>query len=99
MREIIKIIGAIEDQIDVSDIPKGTSFDVQTVLNWVYGVMGIAAVVFIIYGAVKYLMAQGDPGQIKQGSQAMAFALIGLAIILLAAAVTNFVFNSIGSAG
>ena len=36
-------------------------------------------------------MTQGDPGKIKQAGQTIAYAAIGLAVVLLAAAITNFI--------
>ncbi len=56
------------------------------------------AVIYIIYSATAYLTSQGDPGKIKQASQSIAFAVVGLLIVILAAAITNFVFSAIGGA-
>ena len=47
-----------------------------------------------MYGAINYVTTQGDPGKIKQAGQTIAFAVIGLAVVLLAAAITNFVMNA-----
>lgn len=72
--------------------------NLQNVLFWVYGAAGLAAVGVIIYGAIKYLTAQGDPGKTKQASSIIAYALIGLIIVMLAGAVTAFAINAIGDA-
>lgn len=74
-----------------ANIPKNTDLNVALILNWVYAFAGLVAVGFIVYGAVTYATTQGDPTKIRHASQSIAFALVGLAVILLAAAITNFV--------
>lgn len=73
------------------NIPRNTDIDVVSILNWVYAITGLIAVGFIIYAAVIYVTSQGDPAKYKQASQTIAFAVVGLAVVLLAAAITNFV--------
>ncbi len=73
------------------NMPKNTSVEIVGILNWVYAFAGLVAAGFIVYGAINYAMTQGDPGKIKQASQTIAFAVVGLIIVLLAAAITNFV--------
>ena len=101
MENILKILADAKDTIDPSknqdlvnatvNIPKNTDIDVTLILNWVYAFGGLVAVGVIVYGAVIYATTQGDPGKMRQASQTIAFALVGLAVILLAAAITNFV--------
>jgi hypothetical protein len=79
----------------VENIPKNTNLDIITLFNWVYGFAGIVAVFFIVYGAVLYVTTQGDYAKIRQASQTIAFALVGLAVVLVAAAITNFVAKAI----
>lgn len=74
-----------------SNMPHNNNIEVVDVLNWVYAFAGLVAVGFIVYGAVNYAMTQGDPGKIKQASQTIAFAVVGLVIVLLAAAITTFI--------
>lgn len=99
MKELLKIFAEGEDSW-VSNIPNtdGGSFNITVVLNWVYAAVGLVAVIYIIYSATAYLTSQGDPGKIKQASQSIAFAVVGLLIVILAAAITNFVFSAIGGA-
>ena len=101
MLEIWRIFADIKDKLEegTQNIPnRDGSFNVQTVLNWVYMVMGVVAVGFIIHAGFSYINSQGQPDRTKKASQSLAFSVIGLAIILLAAAITNFVFATIGGA-
>lgn len=94
MERVFSIIAKIEDQISTTNIPKGqwgaTSW--QTILNFVYSIAGIVAVAFIIRGAFFHIQSQGSPDKVKQGNQTLVYAIVGLAVVILAAVITNFIF-------
>lgn len=69
---------------------------IGSILSVVYTVIGIVAVVMIILGGVNYAMSQGDPGKVKKGKDTIMYGIIGLIIVLLAFAITNFVLTNIG---
>ena len=75
--------------------PRNEHFEIVPLLNWVYAIAGLVAAGFIIYGAVNFLMAQGESAKIKQASQTIAFAVIGLIVVLIATAVTNFIAGGV----
>ena len=70
--------------------------NLTNVLYWIYAIGGLVAVAVIVYGGVKYVMSQGDPGKTKQASQIIAYALIGLGVVVLAGAITAFATGVIG---
>ena len=61
-----------------------------------YGLVGIIAVIFVVIGGFKYTTSQGDPGRVQQAKNTIMYALIGLAVTLLAFAITQFVLNALG---
>ncbi len=67
------------------------------ILNWSYVIAGLVAVGFIVYGAWQYMSANGEPDKIKNGTNTILFSIAGLVIVLLAAALTNFVLFNVGS--
>lgn len=84
-----------------NDLPNNGGVTADTLLNilyWVYGAAGLIAVAVIVYGGIKYIMSQGDPGKTKQASQILAYAVIGLVVVLLAGAITAFATGMIGGA-
>lgn len=93
------LANVVEDNIKVEkmNLPKG-EFKLSTVLNYVYAILGMVAVVTIIYNAVVYLTSQGEPGTTKKATQGILFSVIGLGIVLLATLITNFVFTTVGGA-
>lgn len=72
---------------------------VDNIINIILAVLGIAAVVVIIYGGANILLSQGDPGKIKKGKDAILYGLIGLVIALLAFAIVNFVLSGVFGGG
>ncbi len=75
-----------------------TQDQVQNAFAWAYSMAGVIAVIFIIRGALEYLMSQGDPGKVRKATQSIIYAVVGLVIVLMAAVITFFVVNATGEA-
>ena len=60
--------------------------------------MGTVAAAVFIYNGLMYVMSTGDPSRTKKATQGLIFAALGLAIVLLAAIITNFIFSTIEGA-
>lgn len=75
-----------------------TQADVQGAFTWAYSVAGIIAVIFIVKGALDYLLSSGDPAKTRKATQSIIYAVVGLVVVLLAALITNFVITSTGGA-
>ena len=72
--------------------------DTNKIINVVIGVLGVVAVVVVIYGGFLFLTAQGDPGKIKKGKDSITWGIIGLIIALLSWSIINFVLSTTMSA-
>ena len=100
--EILRFLAdAYSDEINKiqTKLPNvSTDLTLQNVLNWVYGFGGLVAVAIIMYGGYKYISSQGSPDKTKQAAQILAYAVIGLGVIILASLITTFVFNAIEGA-
>ena len=70
---------------------------VQTIINAVIFVIGMVAVVMIILGGVSYATSQGDAAKVKKGKDTILYGIIGLIVVLLAFAITNFVLTQLGA--
>ena len=62
-------------------------------LSWLYGIIAVIAVIFIIYAGISYMTSAGDSGKLAKAKQTILYAIIGLVIVALAYAITNFVIN------
>jgi len=57
---------------------------IYTVTNWIFFLMMALAVILIVIGGVVYMTAGGDPEKAGKGKSIIVFAIIGLAIALVA---------------
>lgn len=69
---------------------------IEAIFNTVYFVVGIVAVISIIIGALRYASANGDSSIIQRAKNTILYSVIGLIVVISAAAVTSFVINNIG---
>ena len=68
------------------------AFDkVRSILNVVFMVIGIVAVIMIVAGGIFMMTSSGDPGKIKRAKDTIIYSIVGLVITLLAFAIVNFV--------
>lgn len=58
-------------------------------------VIGIAAVIMIIVGGIRYVTSSGDPNNTTGAKNTILFAIVGLLIALLAQAIIVFVISKL----
>ena len=66
---------------------------VGTVINVFSIVVGIVAVIMIIWGGFKYITSGGDSGNISAAKNTILFAIVGLIIVALAQIIVRFVLS------
>ena len=74
---------------------KEGNFTLTTILNYIYALIGLVAVFYIVLAAVNFVTAHGDVGKVTKAKNTIVFAVIGLIIVVLAAAVTNFALTAL----
>lgn len=79
-------------------ITAGTNLNevVQQVIDTLLIVVVIAAVIFIIFSGLKYIMSQGDSNKAKEAQGGITNALIGLIIAFAAYVVVTFIIGKLG---
>lgn len=75
----------------LEQLPQGNPNMVANILTFIYTAAGLTAVGYIIYAGYMYVRSEGDVGKVRQAYQMITFALIGLAVVILAAVVTSVV--------
>jgi len=73
----------------------GCSSPITNILNIVYAIVGSLALLFVVIGGFKYVISRGDPQATAQAKSTILYAVIGLAVVLSAAVITNFVVGQI----
>ncbi len=86
-----------KDDLHLSDAPDKIQQDqVGSLLMTVYIIAGIVAVVVIVIGGVRYTVSGGDPSGVKAAKDTVLYAVVGLIVVMMAAAITQFVINNVG---
>lgn len=91
--EIQAASGCPDAKTDLAD----PSTIVGNVIKAVVGVLGLVAIVVIVYGGVQYMTSTGDSGKTKKARETIIYAAVGLVICALAFAITQFVIDSINN--
>lgn len=88
--------GAISTTGASGTIPT-TILNMGSILNLVYFIAGALAVVMIIFAGIQWITSSGNPSKATKARQTVTYAIIGLAVIILAYAITQFVSDKIGT--
>lgn len=71
------------------------SSTIGSLLGTVYLIAGIVAVVVMVIGGIRYTTSNGDSGQIQSAKNTIFYAVIGLVVIILASAITQFIISGV----
>lgn len=63
----------------------------QGLINFGFAAAGTVALIFIIISGLKLIRSGGDPKEAEGARQTLTYAIIGLVLILLSAAIVNFI--------
>ena len=66
---------------------------ITTAINIFSGVIGLVAVIMILFGGFKYVTAGGDSSKVTAAQHTIIYAIIGLIIVGLAQVVVRFVLH------
>ncbi len=72
---------------------------VRTIINIFLGLVALAAVIYLILAGVRYVASSGETGEQDKAKKAILYAVIGLVVVGLSAAVVNFVVSAIQGPG
>lgn len=67
------------------------------IINWILGLVGVIAVLMLVWGGFNYLTSAGNPEATKKAKQTITYAIIGIIIIALAYTLVNFVTDSVAN--
>lgn len=68
---------------------------VGNLIQWVVGICGVVAAIFVVGGGIMYITSAGDPNKLQTAKNIIKYALIGLVIVALAEIITGFMTNVI----
>ena len=65
--------------------------------NWIMGILALLATVFLTIGGVRYVIANGDPGEVGKAKQAFVSAAFGYGLAALAPLVVEILKGIVGA--
>ena len=103
----VLVLPAVGDAQVNTDVGLGSTFGLGTtdlvgtiirVVQWVLGLLGLIAVIMIMYGGFLWMTAGGNEENVEKAKKLIIAGVIGLAIILSAYAIARFVVTSLQTA-
>lgn len=70
-----------------------------TIINWALAIAFILAVIFLIYGGFRYILAGGNAEAATAGRTAIFNALIGVVIVVLSYVIVQIVYRFVSGSG
>ena len=68
---------------------------IKNVVNILSMIVGVAAVIMIIYGGFRYVTSGGDSGSVTTAKNTILYALIGLVVVALSQVIVKFVLSKV----
>ncbi len=68
---------------------------ITQIINVLSVIIGIVAVIMIIWGGFKFITSSGDSGNVSSAKNTVIYAIIGLIIVALAQVIVRFVLNKV----
>ena len=87
-------LAAIENYPEnILDTPEKVENLFWSIADWFFTIFLIVAVIAIIYTAFMYLTSTGDPTKLKKARTSLTFAIVAIAIAILAAGIPTLIQN------
>lgn len=97
--QLYLLADTILDRGDIGYNPSLTDENqvVGSIMNTVYLVAGVVAVIVIVIAGYIFVVSRGDSARIAQARKAILAAVIGLVIVIAAFTITQFIIRGVNS--
>lgn len=72
---------------------------ILNIINTALILAGVIALGFLVYGGFRYITSRGDEGEVQEAKNTIVYAVVGLVVLGIAAAIVNFVIQAVTGAG
>lgn len=96
MKDILARFAVPIDPGDIGynpSITDASNATIANIMNVVYGIAGIVAVIVIVVAGFIFVTSRGDANQIARAKSAILYAVIGLVVVVMAFAITQFILG------
>lgn len=88
----------VETNINISNSNEDARIIIVRLINFALSFLGLVAVILILWGGFKWMTAGGNDEQVGEAKKIIIAAVIGLAIIMSAYAITQFFVTALKGA-
>ena len=84
---IFPVLGLAIEHLEEGDVPTTLEAVIdwmEVILDWIFSIVMVVAVLFMLVAAFLFLTAGGSPEKIATARQMLTYAVIGIAVALLA---------------
>ncbi|MEO8105469.1 MAG: pilin [Candidatus Saccharibacteria bacterium] len=85
-------------QVGTNDCGAGVTSLANSIVNILSQIVGVLAVIMVIWAGFKYITSGGDSNKITSAKNTLIYAIIGLVIVALAQIIVHFVISTSSSA-
>jgi hypothetical protein len=84
-------------KINTDSLPNVTANQgrIDDIMNVVFSLLGSIAVLIIVLAGLKYITSKGEPQEMAQAKNALLYALVGLAIVIMSYSIVAFVLSNV----
>jgi TRAP-type C4-dicarboxylate transport system permease small subunit len=65
------------------------------IVNFILIIVGVLALAYLVYGGFLYITSHGDESQTEKAKNVIVYAVVGILVIGIAAALVNFVIDAV----
>jgi cytochrome bd-type quinol oxidase subunit 2 len=98
LKKLDSVAGQEGAGYDTSNSSDSLLTQIGTYIKYAIDLTGVIFLCLAIYAGFTWMTAQGDQKKVTEAKETLTRAVIGLIIIVLAYAITAFVFNRLGAA-
>jgi len=70
---------------------------IPAAINVLLGLLGIVALVFIIYSGILYLTSQGNKEMVEKAKKVLTYSALGMVIIVASYAIANYLMGALSA--
>ena len=64
---------------------------VSNVLRTLFFILGVLAVIMIIYAGIQYVISAGDSGKVTKAKNTIIYSVVGLVVAIMAYAIVGYI--------
>jgi NAD/NADP transhydrogenase beta subunit len=82
-----------EDDVTKGTAPPTNSVEtaINNIMNWFFVIVLIVAVIFLLWAGFLFITAGGDPDKVNTARQNVMYAMVGVAVAVLAKGIVSLV--------